>query len=78
MTLIAILLVALMSPPAHADSWCSGVVVSNGNCESNLPPVIIRWTAAVATPDALASDQLIAPLSNGPTGKRHRRADRSR
>jgi hypothetical protein len=42
MTRAAILLVALMSPPAHADSWCSGVVVSNGNCESNLPPVIIR------------------------------------
>jgi hypothetical protein len=42
MTHIAVLVATLLSSPAHADSWCSGVIVSNGNCESNLPPVIIR------------------------------------
>jgi hypothetical protein len=42
MTHIATLIATLLSSPAHADSWCSGVVVSSGNCESNLPPLIIR------------------------------------
>jgi hypothetical protein len=70
------MLVALMSPPAHADSWCSGVVVSSGNCESNLPPVIIRcdYDGSSGDPSCIG----VGPADRHPTVERtHRKSTSS-
>jgi hypothetical protein len=45
MTALLIALIVLTRTPAHADTWCNGIITSNGSCigsESNVPPVIIR------------------------------------
>jgi hypothetical protein len=37
-----ILLALLLTSPAHAEGWCTGILTSNNVCESNLPPMIVR------------------------------------
>ena len=37
-----ILLALLLTSPAHAEGWCTGILTSNNVCELNLPPMIVR------------------------------------
>ena len=74
-----ILLALLLTSPAHAEGWCTGILTSNNVCEFNLPPLIVRcnyYDSGRAIRGVLAS-VINVLLSIGERRNRHRRADRS-
>jgi hypothetical protein len=71
-----IILALLATAPAHADTWCPGILTSNNVCESNVPTVIIRCNYYDNNSDPRCVASVInVILSIGERRNRHRPAD---